>query len=473
MLMDLERFEKLIKIFSDMPIKFYWSCRAVPQTPMEKEGDIYSVDKIGRLLQNPLVRSLAEITRWPEIIRENPLIMELIRHARSLGKKVDGHTSGAKYDALNSIARAGVNSCHESITCEEAIDRLRLGFYVMLRQSSLRLDLRSLLEKASLKKVLTDRMMLTTDGASPSFYQQFGMTDNLINIAIEEGVDPIHAYRMATINPAVYFGLDHKIGGIAPGRDADILVIKDLLHPTPETVISRGRIIAENKNLINPFPRVDWEKFLPKTEFIKSAWRVKSDIFKIPCKTKKTKFPTIRLISAVITQTEWVEFQSRDGFLNLNSKNGYCFAALVNRDGRWVTNGILKGFGYMMGGFASSVNTAAEILATGRDPEAMSVAVNRVLEIKGGIVVVENGRIVYEWPLPLGGMMSDASIEHLAKKEEELNKLLSGAGYQFHDPLYTLLFLPNDFLPAVRMNYQGVVDIKNNKVLWPRRDLVE
>ncbi|MBW1703370.1 MAG: hypothetical protein JRJ50_14895 [Deltaproteobacteria bacterium] len=146
------------------------------------------------------------------------------------------------------------------------------------------------------------------------------------------------------------------------------------------------------------------------------------------------------------------------------------FLALINRDGKWVTNGIIQGFG-IVEGLASSFNTATEILAIGRKPEAMSAAVNRVLEINGGIVAIEDGRVAYEFPLPLGGVMSDLSIRHLAHKDMELREFLSKRGYPYHDPLYTFIFLPNDFLPDARINYRGIVDIRNDEVLWERRDL--
>ena len=276
---------------------------------------------------------------------------------------------------------------------------------------------------------------------------------------------------MVTITPAVYFGLDHEIGGIAPGRYADILVLEDLLLPTPEMVISKGRIVAENGSLIEPFPDVNWERFFPKSSFSKQTWQAKGHLFKIPCNHRKVNFPTIKLMSSVITRKEWVEFEVEDGFLNLDTKDGFCFLALLSRDGRWVTNGILQGFGDGVEGLASSFNTAVEILAIGRDPEAMSAAVNRVLEMKGGIVAYENGKIHYEFPLPLGGIMSDAPMQKLAEKDKELQEFLSSRGYPFQDPLFTLLFLPNDFLPDVRLNYNGVVDIRNNITLWPRRAL--
>ncbi|KPK30819.1 MAG: hypothetical protein AMK69_02270 [Nitrospira bacterium SG8_3] len=472
LLMGTGLFEAFMDLLSQMPVKFFWTCRAAPQTPMEREDEFYAVENLERLLKNPEVQSLGEITRWPELVKGNPKYRALIGRTKGLKKRVDGHTAGARYEDLNAISRVGVESCHESIKGEEVLDRLRLGLYVMLRESSLRQDLSKLIRTVVKSKVLTDRIMLTTDSSEPDYYERFGINDNLIRMAIREGLEPISAYRMSTINPAVYFGLDHEIGGIAPGRYADILLLRDLHLPTPEMVISRGRIMAENANLTEPFPQVNWERFFPRSSFSKRKWKAESHYFQIPSHKKRISFPTIKLVSPVITRKEWVEFDIEDGYLSLDERRGFCFSAVMSRDGVWVTNGILQGFGEAIEGMASSFNTAVDILVLGREPEAMGAAVNRVLELGGGIVAFEKGKIAYELPLPLGGIMSEEPMQRIAEKDRELQAFLSKRGYSFEAPLFALLFLPNDFLPEVRINYKGVVDIRNGAVLWPRRALV-
>jgi len=471
LLMGPDKFESFISVLSDMPVKFFWTCRTAPQSPMENEDELFSVDKIERLLRNQNVASLGEITRWQDLLNGDPKLMALVGIAKRLKKRVDGHTAGANYEKLNGLSWSGVESCHESIHGEQALERLRLGLYVMLRQSSLRRDLKALLKTIISQNVLLDRMMLTTDGSSPSFYQEFGINDNLIKIAMQAGLDPVSAYRMATINPAVYFGVEGDIGGIAPGRYADILVLEDLRMPTPETVISKGRIIAKRGALTLPFPEVNWKKFFPGSCFSKRPWKAKDEDFRIPSCESHIRFPTIDLVSAVITRTEWLEFTVRDGFLDLDGRKGLSHIAVINKDGKWVTNGLIRNFAEGVEGFASSYNTAAEILVMGNSPSAMSAAVNRVIELGGGIAAFEAGRIAYELKLPLGGIMSESPMSELAEKEEELKAYLSGKGHPYHDPIYTLVFLPNDFLPEVRINYNGIVDIKRKETLWKRRDL--
>lgn len=470
-LMGVEVFEEFMEELSHGPVKVFWFCRTNPQTPMKDEEEVFSFESIERLLKSPHVKSIGEITRWPDLLRGDPKIVKSVEAAKTANKRVDGHLAGVKAEKLNILCRSGVESCHESITGEEVLDRLRLGLHVMLRCSSLRRDLADLLQPIVEKGILTERLMLTTDASTAAYHQDHGMTDSLIEIAIREGIPPVLAYRMATLNPAVYYGLDRQIGGIAPGRDADILILSDLSHPTPETTISKGRIVAENGKTLERFPGINWERFFPETSFIHRPWSAANHFFQIPCKDKSIGFPVIQLVSAVITRVKWASFDSGNGFLTLGREGGFIFCALLDRNGRWVTNGILEGFGDGVEGLASSYNTANEILVLGRQPDAMKHAANRVLELKGGIVIVEDGKIIYEFPLPITGYCSELSMQAVASKEREFTEILRKRGYPFHAPLYTLAFLPNDFLPEVRINYNGVVDIKKNKKLWARRDL--
>jgi adenine deaminase len=474
MMMGVARFEAFIDAFSDMPVKFFWFIRLVPQTPLEGEGTLFSAANLERLLRNPLTLSIGEITRWQELIKGNPKIQKMISLARSLGKRVDGHTAGAKYENLGIISRAGVESCHESITAEEVLQRLRLGFHVMLRESSLRQDLRGLLKGVRKNRHSLRRVMLTTDGSSPAFLLHSGMTDHLVRMAMEEGIDPVEAYRMVTLNPATYFGIEHRVGGIAPGRDADILILKDLHDPTPELVISKGRIVAEKGDLLSLFPVPDWKRF-STTRGAEKKLRVTRDHFEIPFKGKvegqSVSFPVISLISAVITRIKRVEFPVRDGLVDVSVVDGLCRVALLDKRGRWIANGILEGYADRIEGIASTFNTALQIVVIGQNPDAMASAVNRVVRMGGGIAAIAGGKVVFELPLPIGGMMSEKPFREMAEKEADLKEFLSSRGHPFHDPLYTFTFLPNDFLPAVRINRKGVVDIKRNEVLWPARKL--
>ncbi|RJR52967.1 MAG: adenine deaminase [Desulfobacteraceae bacterium] len=476
MFMGVDLFQEFMEALSAMPIKYFWFVRVIPQTPMEGEEEVFSAANVKKVLRHPLALSIGEITRWKDLVHGEGKILECIRFAGEIRKRVDGHTAGAKLDYLEIISRMGVESCHESISAREALERLRLGFHVMLRESSLRPDLRTLLQMVRDNPSTARRVMLTTDSSTPAFQYQSGMVDRLIGMAIEEGIDPVEAYRMATLNPALYFGLETRLGGIAPGRDADILVLSDLHHPTPEVVISKGRVVAERKALSRPFPDIDLERFfsIPAAR-IEKSWTAKPDLFDIHCKENRgcrtVPFPVINLTNPVITRVEHVELPVKDGCVDVPAGDGLCRIATINRHGRWVANGIIRNYAHLVEGIASTFNTATEIITMGRSPEAMAAAVNRVLEMGGGIAAVEEGRAVFEFPLPLGGMMSERPMKELAEMDAALQEFLKKRGYPFHDPLYSFIFLPNDFLPDVRINRKGVVDIRRDEILWPARNL--
>ena len=179
----------------------------------------------------------------------------------------------------------------------------------------------------------------------------------------------------------------------------------------------------------------------------------------------------IKLITTVITRVNRVEFPVCGGLVDVSAVTGFCRVATMDRCGKWIANGIIEGYADRIEGIASTFNTALEIVVIGQNPNAMAAAVNRVLAIGGGIAAVEEGEVAFEFPLPIGGMMSERPMKELAEKEAEFKKFLSQRGYPFHDPLYTFIFLPNDFLPEVRINRKGVVDIKKGEVLWPARKL--
>jgi len=352
----------------------------------------------------------------------------------------------------------GIASCHEPITAQEALERARAGIAVMLRQSSLRPDLKELLGALKEAPALAARLMLTTDGSSPAFVAEHGFVDHLLRVAMEEGVPPIDAYRMVTLNPAAYYGLDHEIGGIAPGRFADILFLRDLSEPAPETVMARGRVVARDGELVGSVPEPAWQRIFsaPAARFARGL-RLSAEDFGLPA---GERVPVLRFVSTVITRLE--ERAPAEGDLR---------AALLDRGGRWICRGVIAGLARHLDGLATTLSTDFQILVLGRNPSAMAQAANRLLALRGGIVVVEEGRVIYELALPLGGIMAAAPLPALAARERELLGLLKARGYPYHDPVFTLLFLTADFLPEVRLTARGVWDVKRRKVLAPTNAL--
>jgi adenine deaminase len=450
----LRGFEAAAAAFGRGPLRFYWMVRPHGQSRAVDEARRFPVAAIRRMLANPSSVAIGEVTRWPDAVAGRRELLERLALAPAAGKRIEGHTAGASAEKLAALAAAGISSDHEPITAQEALDRARHGIALMLRQSSLRPDLRGLLAPF-VKAGAFGRLMLTTDGSTPAFIAEHGFVDNLVRLALEEGVPPVEAYRMVTLNPATYYGKDADLGGIAPGRHADILLLEGLLEPRPAAVIARGRLVARDGRLLVDVAEPPWRRiFSAASTRFDRRWRVHPDEFDLGT----GRVPVVKLLSAVITTLEERPLGAGDQV-----------GALLDRRGDWITTAAVAGFAPSLDGLAATLSTDYQILALGRRPEAMARAVNRVVELRGGVVLVDGDRIAFELGLPIGGVMSPLSLPELAREEKTLRSLLASRGYAFHDPLFTLYFMGADFLPSVRLSALGVWDVKRRRIIRPSR----
>ncbi len=440
------------------PVKFYWMIRVQAQTRTTDEARRFPLRDIRRALAHPWSVAAGEVTRWPDVHAGRAGLLRRLHLALGRGQRVEGHTAGAAADKIPALAAGGLTSDHEPITAREVLDRARQGIAVMLRESSLRPDLDGLLDALKDAPALASRVMLTTDGSMPAFIREHGFIDHLIRTALDRGVTSIDAYRMVTLNPAVYFRRDDDVGGIAPGRYADVCVLEDLSQPRPQAVIARGRVAADRGRVLVDVPEPAWARvFTSPRARLAARWQARPEDFALP---PRATYPVLRLVSAVITKLE--ERAPAPGDLH---------AALVDRGGRWVAPALVAGFADRLDGLATTITTDFNILALGRSRGAMARAVSRLTRIGGGVVITEGDTVVYEQALPLGGIMARGSLVDAAGWEQALRAQLVQRGYAHHDPLFTLLFLAADFLPAVRLSPRGVWAVKGGRVLLPRRRL--
>jgi adenine deaminase len=452
----LAAFRRVADGLSRAPLKFYWMIRPHAQSRSPDEGRRFRVRELAQALAHPWTVAIGEVTRWPDAWNGRLDLLVRLDLALRRGQRVEGHTAGASADKMAAIAAAGFTSDHEPITAAEVLARARQGIGVMLRESSLRPDLAGLLDALKEAPGLASRVMLTCDGSMPAFIRDHGFVDHLLRVALDRGVPPPDAYRMATLNPATYFGLDADLGGLAPGRYADVCVLDDLAEPRPALVVARGQVAAESGRLLARVPEPSWRRVITSPEArLTVRWRARPDDFALPA---RARYPVVRLVSAVITRLEERPLAAGD-----------LHAALVDRGGRWVAPGIVAGFAGTLDGLAATISTDFNILVLGRSPEAMARATNRLLALRGGIVVVDGATFAYELALPLGGVMTRGTLLQAAAWEDELRAILVARGYPHHEPLFTLFFLSADFLPAARLTPRGVWDVKRSRVLLPVR----
>lgn len=465
--MGTKGFKKLVKDLEQLPGNFFWLARLVSQAEFSGEEELFNCNEVKELLALDAVLGSAEITRWPLLYNGDPYLLETIDYIKKLGKVVDGHTAGCSYDKLNAVVASGVSACHEAITLKEAFDRLRLGMWTTLRNSSLRPDLQEIIPLITEGNVSTSRIIMTTDGPNPAFIEKEGFIDGLVRQAVALGVPVMCAIQMVTINAATYLKQDDYLGGLAPGRKADILLLPDLVTFRPDMVIAGGEIVAENGRLTITMPEIDWNQYKAHESFhFSKSILENSELYHYPHPYEDVPVPAIYFKSNVITQQKDILLASNNGYADIHQQKGLLYAALIDRKGQWVTRGILERFAVNLDGMASTYNTTTELLVIGKNPEAMAIAASRVHDLGGGIVIVDGSEIILEIPLPLAGMMTtDPSFSTAVMYYDGLLSTVQERGFPFHDILYTLLFLTCDFLPGLRIVPKGLYDVKKNEIL--------
>jgi adenine deaminase len=440
-----------------LPVRFLWYARPEPASPIDDGSeDYFDQERLERVLDHPLAAGVGEAPAWARFLgsEEAPLGAALVE-AHRRGLIADGHTTGARDDKLAALVAAGLRSCHEAIAVDEALDRLRLGLWTPLRHSSLRPDLPELLRLVTEKEIDTSRILLTTDGPVPDAIAERGYLDGLLRLAVEAGVSPIKAIQMVTVNPATYLHLDDHLGGVAPGRLADLVLLPDLSSFRPRLVVAGGKVAAREGELVEPPPGIDWESLGLQLEVRQGPWIEAPALYGA---RPDEDLPVIEFVSDVITS---LGKPPSEGEL----PEGYLRMVHLTRDGRWVTRALVSNFADDLDGFATTATSSAHVVVIGRDPEAMALAASRVRALGGGMAMASGGRVVWEAALPIAGQMALGPFTQACSAARELKERLRGAGYPFSDPLYSLLFLTADFLPGPRLTWSGVRDTRTQETI--------
>jgi adenine deaminase len=448
-----------------LPVRYLWYARPEPASPIaEGEENYFDQERLEEVLDHPLAMGVGEAPAWARFLQdeETPLGTAIVE-ANRRGLIADGHTTGARDDKLAALVAAGLRSCHEAITAEEALERLRLGLWTPLRHSSLRPDLPELLRIITEEDIDTRRVCLTADGPAPDVIAENGYLDHLLRMAVEAGVPPVKAIQMATVNAAAYLHLDDHLGGVAPGRLADIVLLNDLSSFRPQLVIAGGTIVAREGELVEPTPSIDWESLGLQLKFRQGSWIEDPTLYDA---RPGEDLPVIEFVSDVITSAGE---SSPEGEL----QRGYLRAVHLTRDGRWATRALMSNFAGDLDGFATTATSSSHVLVFGRDPEAMALAASRVRDLGGGMAMASEGRVVWEFAFPLAGIMAPGPFEDALSVAKELKERLQSAGYPFSDPLYSLLFLTADFLPGPRLTWSGVLDARRGKLVREAQPLDE
>ena len=445
---------------ADQPVKIFAVAPAMVSISRRTRG--IDLDELKRLLARPDLLGIGE-SYWQGVLQSPDIFLPEFEAARAQRKTIEGHSAGASEKKLNAYAAAGVSSCHEPIRAEEALDRLRLGMHVMVREGSVR---RELSEMAKLKDAGADlrRLCLVSDGMSPDGLLKDGYMESVVQKAIDYGFRPEDAIRMATLNIAEHFSLDNHIGAIAPGRDADILILPDIRTIAPEVVISKGKIIARNGNpLVRPRSHVFSKAAKNSVRLPRPL--VASD-FSVPTEAsgKSVNIRLIEMVTDLVTRETILDLPVCRGTINGNPEKDIIKITAVDRSvcpGDLFT-GFIQGFGLTSGAFSlSAAWDVADIIVIGTCDGDMAAAVNRIHTLQGGVVVADNGKIIEELALPIFGILSDAPVAEIAASTAAIRQALLDRGVSFPDPLLTLATLTTAAIPFFKICEEGYVGFKD------------
>lgn len=447
----------LIKELNHLPVSMYWWCRYDAQTEIPGEDQVFSPANIKDWLEHDLVIQGGELTSWPKALDGDDFLLHWMQETKRLRKPIEGHFPGASEKTLTKMKLMGADSDHEAMTGKDVLMRLTQGYTIPLRYSSIRPDLPQLLEEIKELGIdQFDRLTFTTDGSPPSFYKE-GVIDHMIKIAIEKGIPEIDAYNMASYNIAKHYHIDHLHGMIGPGRIAHLNILGDKRNPKPISVMAKGEWVRKDGKPVDNDSQFPWHLF--GLDSLQINWDLSMDDmqFSMPF--------GLEMINSVITKPYSIGIDVSVDELSMDHDES--FLMLVDRNGRWRINTVIKGFASKVSGFASSYSNTGDFVLIGKSKKDMVKAFNRMKEIGGGFVLVEKNEVIHEIELPLLGVMSNKHLEELMIEEKELLKLLEERGYQFIDPVYTLLFLSSTHLPYIRITPQGIFDVMKKTILFP------
>lgn len=430
----------------------------VPATDLGTAGAALDADDLASLLSEPRVLGLAEVMNFPGVVAGDPSVLAKLRAFE--GRVLDGHAPGLSGAALNAYAATGISSDHEATTLDEAREKLRLGMTVFLREATNAHNLRDLLP---LVDAWTEpSLCFATDDRVPADLLDEGSVDHMVRVAVAQGVEPMAALRMATLNPARHYRL-HDRGALAPGRRADFVVFSDPADFRAEEVWVAGAKVAEGGTPLFEAPAGD-----ASAESSATRGTVHVDPESLDFRIRAAEAGgTVQVIGAIPDQilTERLSAEARveDGLAVADPERDLLKIAVVERHrGSGRTGlGFIRGFGLQRGALAGTfAHDHHNLVVLGADDRSMETAARAVVEAGGGLAVAEGERVVEVLPLPIAGLMSGAPVEEV---RETLDRLLAAArerGSSLHDPFMAMSFVTLEVIPALKITDRGLVDVE-------------
>ncbi|TGE33294.1 adenine deaminase [Desulfosporosinus sp. Sb-LF] len=450
-----------LRVFTTIP-----SC--VPASPgLENTGSTITPQDIQNTMNLEGVVGLGEMMSYTGILCGDPQTCEKVEKTLEAGKTVTGHFPLTDTGAtLNAYIASGINCCHESTSAREALAKMRLGMYAMIREGSAWDDLPEVIKAITEHEIDTRLALLVSDDLHADTIIKRGHMDYIIRLAVSMGVRPVTAIQMATLNTACCFGMERDIGSISPGRFADINILSDLGQVRVEKVIINGELVAEKGSLIVPVGGYEYPEQLKTSVKITRIFLPDDFIVKAPLGAETARVRVIGVHDSNVLTTEIVEaLPVRNGEVELATEKDICKVAVINRhkpDGG-ISVGFVHGFGLKKGAVASTyAHDAHNLIVLGLNDVDMAFAVNTLVECSGGMTAVQGEKVLALLKMPIAGLMSDLSAQEVANALGELSDAWAALGSPLASPFMTMSLMSLVVIPEIRITDKGLINVYNN-----------
>lgn len=439
----------------------YPSC--VPAVPgFEDSGSVVTSDDIEEVMRMEECVGLGEMMNFPGINYLSEETHKITGNTLKADKVVTGHYSIPETDkGLNAYIAAGVRCCHESTRAEDVLAKARLGMYAQMRMGSAWHDLPVICKAITEKSIDTRFICMISDDTHPSTLLKQGHLDYIIRVAVANGIDPITAVQMVTINAATCFRMDHELGSVTPGKCADIVLVNDLAKFDVSMVLIDGEVVAENGKMLGELTPIEYPEEAMHTMHVGET--ITPETFKVP--TERVGSSEINVIEIIPARVSDIQRRMTipvvNGCLESDTDQDVLKTFVFERHHETGKHGagFVKGFNIARGAMASTVaHDAHNLLVVGTNDEDMALAANTLIACGGGMCAVQDGKVLGLVELPLAGLMNPLPAEVMSEKVESLSSAWEKIGCNIVSPFMTMALIPLACLPDLRLTDRGLVD---------------
>ena len=459
-------FKEFLRQTENLPMRFFHTIPGgLPVDRKFSHGKTLSIEEEKDAIGLRSVVGLGEVFSWTKVTKRDPKTIKSLKQMHENNCIINGHTAGASGKKLNSYVSSGIFSCHEPINFDQVLERLRLGMWIMIREGSIRRDLKEIIPLVLSHGTYKNRLMFCSDGLDPFDISNIGHIDHCVRESIKLGMNPIDAISMASKNCFDYYKMGTEFGGIGPGKIADILILDDYKKIKINKVILGGKIVVSDGKILEIIHSPKIPTWIQKTVKLP---KLTTENFILTSKNNTEIVNIISMKTEIVTKKDTTNLSVKDSNVMASYDKDIWKVTAMDRTfgSKTKTIGFLKNFGADVGAFASTWSFHEnDMIVIGSNEKDMADAANKLVKSQGGLIVVKNGKTLASLPFQMGGIISTDSIDKVTTNFTKINDVLLDSGCKFKKPHLIPLFLPFLALPDIRILYSGVVDVKARKFI--------